>query len=95
MPMYVRQCKDLAVGGFYFREGKNTRSWVHIDDLMGLYVKLVEDAVAGGKGCDWGKEVRTIQLSRSTPRGCHWISHIPYFNLPSQTRSHQTTTHLL
>lgn len=43
---------------FYGGEGKNTRSWVHIVDLMDVYIRLVEAAVAGGEGADWGKGVR-------------------------------------
>lgn len=42
---------------FYAGEGTNTRSWVHIEDLMTVYMKLIEAAVAGGKGADWGREV--------------------------------------
>lgn len=35
---------------------------MHIEDLMLLYLKLVEAAAAGGKGADWGKEVGLIDL---------------------------------
>jgi nucleoside-diphosphate-sugar epimerase len=43
---------------FYAGDGTNTKSWVHMDDLMALYLNVVEAAAAGGKGADWGKEVR-------------------------------------
>lgn len=42
---------------FYTQSGANRRSWVHIDDLMKLYVALVEAAVAGGGEAVWGKKV--------------------------------------
>lgn len=32
---------------FYYGEGTNTRSWVHIDDLMRVYLKVVEAAASG------------------------------------------------
>lgn len=42
---------------FYPGSGGNQRSWVHIDDLMQVYLKLVEAAAAGGGNAVWGKEV--------------------------------------
>lgn len=39
---------------FYAASGANTRSFVHINDLMAVYLRLVESAVQGGKGTDWG-----------------------------------------
>jgi nucleoside-diphosphate-sugar epimerase len=39
---------------FYVNSGTNTRSWVHINDLMTMYVRLVEAAAKGGAGADWG-----------------------------------------
>ncbi|KAK4501355.1 hypothetical protein PRZ48_007163 [Zasmidium cellare] len=50
--------KDIMTVGapFYAEDGTNTRSFVHIDDLMELYLKVVEAAAAGGEGADWGKE---------------------------------------
>ena len=42
---------------FYAGDGTNTKSWVHMEDLMMLYLKVVEAAAAGGRGADWGKEV--------------------------------------
>ena len=29
---------------------------MHIEDLMTVYLKVVEAAAAGGKGADWGRE---------------------------------------
>lgn len=46
---------------FYIKSGGNTRSWVHIDDLASLYVRLVEAAAAGGGEADWGREVSHSQ----------------------------------
>ncbi|KAF2475454.1 NAD(P)-binding protein [Lindgomyces ingoldianus] len=58
VPWFVDESKKQDGGGrtFYTGDGGNTRSWVHIDDLMMLYLKVVEAAVAGGTGADWGKE---------------------------------------
>ncbi|WPH00457.1 NAD(P)-binding protein [Acrodontium crateriforme] len=54
-PLFVKQAR--AVGRpFYAGDGTNTRSWVHIEDLMVIYLKLVEAAVNGGKGADWGRD---------------------------------------
>ncbi|KAF2683071.1 NAD(P)-binding protein [Lentithecium fluviatile CBS 122367] len=75
IPMFVQECKNLEVAGFYYGEGTNTRSWVHIDDLMTVYLKVVEAAAAGGGGFDWGKEgyyfagtqeVSHIDIARAT-----------------------------
>jgi nucleoside-diphosphate-sugar epimerase len=56
---------------FYADEGTNTRSWVHIEDLMTMYLKLVEAAVAGGQGADWGKEVFTSYSFSSIQSPAH------------------------
>jgi hypothetical protein len=41
---------------FYANSGANSRSWVHLDDLMVVYLRLVEAAVNGGNGAEWGKQ---------------------------------------
>lgn len=43
IPMFVNESKKLG-SVFYYGEGSNTRSWVHIDDLMRLYLRVVEVA---------------------------------------------------
>ncbi|KAK3110712.1 hypothetical protein LTR53_014720 [Teratosphaeriaceae sp. CCFEE 6253] len=55
MPMFVAEAKKVGAT-FYAGEGANARSWVHIEDLMQVYVRLVETAVDGGRGADWGEE---------------------------------------
>ena len=56
VPMFVQEATKLGYT-FFVRDGENTRSWVHIDDLLQVYLKLIEAAVDGGKGADWGKQV--------------------------------------
>lgn len=51
----------------YCGAGLNTRSCVHVDDLVQLYGKLVEAAVAGGRSAYWGVEVHTPALLVSVP----------------------------
>jgi nucleoside-diphosphate-sugar epimerase len=57
VPVFLNEIKQVGAA-FYAGEGTNTKSWVHIEDLMTVYLKLVEAAVAGGGGGDWGREVR-------------------------------------
>jgi nucleoside-diphosphate-sugar epimerase len=57
VPIFLNEIKQVGAA-FYAGEGTNTKSWVHIEDLMTVYLKLVEAAVAGGGGGDWGREVR-------------------------------------
>jgi hypothetical protein len=47
IPMYVQEIKRLGGKVFYYGEGTNSRSWVHIDDLMRVYLKVIEAAVSG------------------------------------------------
>ena len=49
VPVFVKEALSAAMGKrvFYHAEGTNTRSWVHIDDLMRLYMRVVGAAVAG------------------------------------------------
>lgn len=47
VPMFVKEIQDLGGKAFYFGEGSNTRSWVHIDDLTKLYLRVVEVAASG------------------------------------------------
>ncbi|KAK9778648.1 putative NAD-dependent epimerase/dehydratase domain-containing protein [Seiridium cardinale] len=56
VPMYWSEIRKKG-HAFYTKSGGNTRSWVHIDDLTQLYLKLLEAAVAGGGTADWGREV--------------------------------------
>ncbi|KAF2027298.1 NAD(P)-binding protein [Setomelanomma holmii] len=46
IPMFIAAIKNLG-HPFYYKKGTNTRSWVHIADLMRLYVHVVEAAVLG------------------------------------------------
>ncbi|TKX27209.1 NAD dependent epimerase-like protein 3 [Elsinoe australis] len=55
LPEYYEEIIKLG-RSFYAGSGKNTRGWVHIDDLVKVYVALVESAVAGGGNATWGRE---------------------------------------
>jgi nucleoside-diphosphate-sugar epimerase len=45
IPMFVNETLKAAdKRPFYVNDGTNTRSWVHIDDLMKLYTRVVEAA---------------------------------------------------
>ncbi|EAT86829.1 hypothetical protein SNOG_05765 [Parastagonospora nodorum SN15] len=47
IPMFVKHLRTANNGrAFYFKDGSNTRSWVHIDDLMRLYLRVVEAAAS-------------------------------------------------
>ncbi|KAF2724255.1 NAD(P)-binding protein [Polychaeton citri CBS 116435] len=54
-PLFVQEVKETGAT-FYVNEGANTRSWVHVDDLTTVYLKLVEAAVTGDKNAGWGRE---------------------------------------
>ncbi|KAH7130259.1 NAD(P)-binding protein [Dendryphion nanum] len=54
--MYVQQIRRLGGKVIYYGQGENTRSWVHVRDLMRLYEFVVEAAVEGGGSATWGKE---------------------------------------
>jgi len=72
-PVFVKETKKIGAP-FYLNEGSNTRGWVHIDDLMDVYVALVEAAADGGGSVTWGKDVsfawkkgsRILMLLRGT-----------------------------
>jgi nucleoside-diphosphate-sugar epimerase len=58
VPVYLEDIlASPAKQAFYTAPGANTRSWVHIGDLVSVYMKLVEAAAAGGGTADWGREV--------------------------------------
>lgn len=56
IPMFYDEIMKLG-RAFYTGSGGNQRSWVHIDDLMQVYLRLVESAAVGGGNAVWGKEV--------------------------------------
>ena len=58
MPEFLNEIQKVGAP-FYVGE-TNTRSWVHIEDLMIVYLKLVEAAVSGGGSMDWGKTVYAL-----------------------------------
>lgn len=41
---------------FYYRDGTNARSWVHVKDLVALYLRLVEAAAEKKVGVPWNAE---------------------------------------
>ncbi|KAF2278880.1 NAD(P)-binding protein [Westerdykella ornata] len=55
VPCLVNEAKKYG-RVFYYNEGANTSSWVHIQDLMQVYLRVIEAAAAGGEGATWGKE---------------------------------------
>ena len=60
MPKFLNGIKK--VGALcYVEEGTNTRSWVRVEDLITVYMKLVEAAVSGGGSAYWGKTVYALQ----------------------------------
>lgn len=57
VPMFIKEVKGLGGKVFYYGEGTNTRSWVHINDLMRVYLKVVEAAASGNRGgFGWNEE---------------------------------------
>jgi nucleoside-diphosphate-sugar epimerase len=46
LPMYITEIRNLGGKAFHHGDGSNTRSWVHIDDLMRLYLHVVEAAAS-------------------------------------------------
>jgi hypothetical protein len=46
IPFFVKEVKNMGGKVIYYNEGTNTRSWVHIDDLMRLYLHVVEAAAS-------------------------------------------------
>ncbi|KAF2144826.1 uncharacterized protein K452DRAFT_245996 [Aplosporella prunicola CBS 121167] len=76
VPMFYKEILDVGAP-FYTASGTNTRSFVHIDDLMTVYLKLVEAAVNGGQGAEWGhegyyftstQELNQLEIARATGR---------------------------
>ena len=58
VPVYYEEIVGNTKRAFYTKSGSNTRTWVHIDDLTSLYLRLIEAAAAGGGEADWGRQVR-------------------------------------
>ncbi|RSM20140.1 hypothetical protein CDV31_000935 [Fusarium ambrosium] len=49
--------ESLKLGStFYVGSGSNVYSRVHVEDVAQVFLKLVEAAVDGGKGAEWGRE---------------------------------------
>jgi hypothetical protein len=43
---------------FYLGEGQSMRAVTHIDDVVDLFIILLEQALQGGGNAQWGREVR-------------------------------------
>ncbi|KAF2634472.1 NAD(P)-binding protein [Massarina eburnea CBS 473.64] len=56
LPIFAKEVNALGGKVFKYGEGTNTRSWVHINDLMKVYMKVLEAAVAGGSNFGWNQE---------------------------------------
>jgi hypothetical protein len=55
-PLFATETKKFGAP-FYVNEGTNARGWVHVNNLMYIFVTLVEKAAAGDGSVSWGKEV--------------------------------------
>lgn len=60
VPWFVREIvgtgEEKGTGAaFYVGEGGNRRGWVHLEDVVDVYLRLVESAVAGKKE-GWGRD---------------------------------------
>lgn len=67
VPMYVEALLKHKEA-FYLGEGNNIRAVTHIDDVVDLFVLLLEKAIEGGGDADWGREVGPAHQS---PDMCH------------------------
>ncbi|KAF2204247.1 NAD(P)-binding protein [Delitschia confertaspora ATCC 74209] len=55
MPEFYGEILKLGYP-FYTGSGGNRRGWVHIEDLMRVYLSLIDAAAVGGGNAVWGKE---------------------------------------
>ena len=85
-PVFVEEIKKTG-SAFYANEGTNTRSWVHIEDLMTIYLKLVEAAVVGGGNANWGKDVFCPPSTTKTRNRVLNFNHQGYYFASSQEAS--------
>lgn len=88
VPFFVKESMGLGGKVFYYGEGMNTRSWVHIDDLMIVYLKVVEAAAAGGGGFGWGKEVSVSSRLLVFPVSVNRLPAQGYYFAGTQEVSH-------
>jgi hypothetical protein len=49
VPFFIKEVKNIGGKVVYHNQGTNTRSWVHVDDLMRLYLHVVEAAASNSK----------------------------------------------
>ncbi|RYO14520.1 hypothetical protein AA0111_g12001 [Alternaria arborescens] len=49
IPFFIKEVKNMGGKVVYLDQGANTRSWVHVDDLMRLYLQVVEAAASNSK----------------------------------------------
>jgi nucleoside-diphosphate-sugar epimerase len=56
VPEYVKIAMEKKEA-FYLGKGENIRAVTHIDDVVGLFVILVGEAIQGKGSAQWGKEV--------------------------------------
>lgn len=64
VPMYV---ETLLKGNkpFYLGRGENFRAVVHINDIVDLFLLLINEALLGGGKAQWGREVHSIMQPSS------------------------------
>lgn len=59
VPLYV-ECLMRGVPPFYLGAGENIRAVTHLQDVVDLFVLLVDQALQGGGNATWGKDVSLI-----------------------------------
>lgn len=63
VPEYVPAIVDVKKA-FYFGEGENLRAVTHISDVVSLFMLIIDEYLQGGRGLEYGKEVRTAPACR-------------------------------
>ncbi|KAI4943342.1 hypothetical protein J4E91_009541 [Alternaria rosae] len=56
IPFFIKEAKKLGGNPFYYNQGTNTRSWVHIEDLMRLYLHVIDAAASKSSPGDFFNE---------------------------------------
>jgi nucleoside-diphosphate-sugar epimerase len=64
VPLYVEALIKYKEA-FYLGAGKNMRAVTHIDDVVDLFILILEAALEGGGNVQWGKEVCTLGSIRT------------------------------
>ena len=88
-PAFIRRAKERQDPFEVWGDGKSTRDWIHIDDLVGATLAAVDQDVAGPVNLGWGRATSFDELAGYVTRQAGYAATIKHLASAPQGVHHR------